>query len=145
MYTLHNAPPSADGSWAGPSQQTLGINQCCFNVGPPSSTLAQHWNNIGLIPSNCWVAPASWDPFLRRAAGVALVPVAYSSALCQLQNLLALVTRAMRLSVTPPPPTPKLMGVFRGVKRAQRFSFHSRQSPIILDDPKTAKLLRDDH
>ena len=28
---------------------------CCFNVGPPSSTLAQHWNTIGWMPLVCWV------------------------------------------------------------------------------------------
>ena len=28
------------------------LTQCCFNVGPPSSTLDQHWNNIGLVPHN---------------------------------------------------------------------------------------------
>ena len=26
---------------------------CCFNVGPPSSTLAQHWNSIGWMPRVC--------------------------------------------------------------------------------------------
>ena len=23
------------------------LNRCCFNVGPPSQTVGQHWNNIG--------------------------------------------------------------------------------------------------
>ena len=27
----------------------------CFNVGPPSSTLAQHWNSIGWMPRVYWV------------------------------------------------------------------------------------------
>ena len=27
---------------------TMALNQCCFNVGPSSTTLAQHWNNIDL-------------------------------------------------------------------------------------------------
>ena len=30
------------------------FTQCCFNVGPPSSTLAQHWNSIGWMPRVCW-------------------------------------------------------------------------------------------
>ena len=29
------------------------FTQCCFNVGPPSSTLAQHWNSIKWMPRNC--------------------------------------------------------------------------------------------
>ena len=31
------------------------FTQCCFNVGPPSSTLAQHWNSIGWMSRVCWV------------------------------------------------------------------------------------------
>ena len=31
------------------------FTQCCFNVGPPSSPLAQHWNSIGWITCVCWV------------------------------------------------------------------------------------------
>ena len=31
------------------------FTQCCFNVGPPSATLAQHWNNIGWTSRVCWV------------------------------------------------------------------------------------------
>ena len=30
------------------------FTQCCFNVVPPSSTLAQHWNSIGWMPRLCW-------------------------------------------------------------------------------------------
>ena len=30
--------------------------QSCFNVGPPSSTLAQYWNSIG------WMSRVCWDP-----------------------------------------------------------------------------------
>ena len=29
------------------------LNQCCFNVGPPSTTLTQHSNNIGSMPRIC--------------------------------------------------------------------------------------------
>ena len=28
---------------------------CCYNVGPPSATVAQHFNNIGLTLCVCWV------------------------------------------------------------------------------------------
>ena len=35
--------------------KTQVITNCCFNVGPPSSTLAQHCNNIKLIPRVFWV------------------------------------------------------------------------------------------
>ena len=28
--------------------------QCWLNVGPPSSTVAQHWANIGLLSPVCW-------------------------------------------------------------------------------------------
>ena len=30
------------------------LTQCCFNVGPPSLTSAQHYNNIGSTPRVCW-------------------------------------------------------------------------------------------
>ena len=30
------------------------FTQCCFNVGPPSSTLVQHWNSTGWMPRVCW-------------------------------------------------------------------------------------------
>ena len=30
------------------------FTQCCFNVGPPSSTLAQHWNSIGWMSHVYW-------------------------------------------------------------------------------------------
>ena len=36
-----------------PSKQEA-FTQCCFNVGPPSSTLAQHWNSIGWMPLVWW-------------------------------------------------------------------------------------------
>ena len=29
---------------------------CCFNVGPASKTVDQHWNSIGWMPSARWVA-----------------------------------------------------------------------------------------
>ena len=43
--------------WRGATRESKheAFTQCCFNVGPPSSTLAQHWNSIGLIPCVCWL------------------------------------------------------------------------------------------
>ena len=32
------------------------FTRCCFDVGPPSPTLAQHWNSIGWMPRVCRVA-----------------------------------------------------------------------------------------
>ena len=29
-------------------------NQCCFNAGPTSTTLGQHWNNTGSASGICW-------------------------------------------------------------------------------------------
>ena len=51
-------------------QCNRGITQCCFNVGTPSSTLAQHWNSIGWMPRVCCV---SYDVVLHgllRDSGV---------------------------------------------------------------------------
>ena len=31
--------------------------QCCFNVGPASKTVDQHWKSIVRIPRVCWVRP----------------------------------------------------------------------------------------
>ena len=33
--------------------------QCCTNVGPPSTTLAQHWLNIGWMSRVCWATSMS--------------------------------------------------------------------------------------
>ena len=30
------------------------LNQCCFNIGPSSSTLAQHYSNIEPTSRVCW-------------------------------------------------------------------------------------------
>ena len=38
------------------------LAQCCFNVGPPSTTLALHENNIGSMSRYCW------DMFITRLA-----------------------------------------------------------------------------
>ena len=31
------------------------FTQCCFNVGPTSKTVGQHWNSLGWMPRVCWV------------------------------------------------------------------------------------------
>ena len=31
------------------------FTQCCFDVGPASKTVGQHWNGIGWMPCVCWV------------------------------------------------------------------------------------------
>ena len=36
--------------------ETYGSRQCCFNVGPPSTTLGQHQNNIELAYRACCLA-----------------------------------------------------------------------------------------
>ena len=30
-------------------------DRCCFNVGPATKTVDQHWNSIGGMPRVCWV------------------------------------------------------------------------------------------
>ena len=54
------------------------LNQCCFNVDPSPTALAQHRNNIGLTPGVCWVTwpyLAAWcsrgrlSPLARRSDG----------------------------------------------------------------------------
>ena len=44
----------ADQLWPQPSRHKA-LTQCCSNAGPPSSTLAQHKNNIGSMPRDSWV------------------------------------------------------------------------------------------
>ena len=39
-----------------PSKNETSI-QCCTNVGPPSTTLGQHWYNVGSMSLDCWVLP----------------------------------------------------------------------------------------
>ena len=34
------------------------LNHCCFNAGPTSATLAQHWNQSGCTCCVCWVLRA---------------------------------------------------------------------------------------
>ena len=31
------------------------FTQCCFNVGPASETVGQHWNSIGWMPHGWWL------------------------------------------------------------------------------------------
>ena len=40
------------------SKQTRAFTQCCFNVGPASKTVAQHWNIIGWVPVFAGISPA---------------------------------------------------------------------------------------
>ena len=44
------------------------LTQCCSNVGPPSSTSAQHYNNIGPMPRVSWEVPAAVciNPYKNR-------------------------------------------------------------------------------
>ena len=44
----------ADQLWPQPSRHEA-LTQCCYNAGPPSSTSAQHENNIGSMPRDSWV------------------------------------------------------------------------------------------
>ena len=44
---VRRRPPSKHGAFT----------QCCFNVGPPSPTLAQHRDNIGQMPRVFWQTP----------------------------------------------------------------------------------------
>ena len=39
--------------YRGPSEH-YALKQCCFNVGPPSATLAQHYPSIGSPPRARW-------------------------------------------------------------------------------------------
>ena len=38
------------------------FTQCCFNVGPASKTVAQHWNSIGWMSRVCWATVRFADP-----------------------------------------------------------------------------------
>ena len=50
----------AHGSWKLwiPSKHEA-LTQCCFNVGPASKTVCQHWNSFRWMPRVCWVLPTS--------------------------------------------------------------------------------------
>ena len=39
-----------------PPSKHQALTQCCFNVGPPSLTAGQHWNNIGATTRRRWPA-----------------------------------------------------------------------------------------
>ena len=43
--------------------KTVTLNQCCFNVGPTSKTVGQHWKNIGSISRVCWVSSSNLAKF----------------------------------------------------------------------------------
>ena len=39
--------------------------QCCFNVGPATKTVGQHWNNIGWMIRACWVGNL-WGCYIAK-------------------------------------------------------------------------------
>ena len=55
----HFAPSQTQHRGVGPTlderpRKHGAFTRCCFNVGPPSSTLVQHWNSIGWMHRVCW-------------------------------------------------------------------------------------------
>ena len=56
--------------------QAEAFTQCCFNVGPPSSTLLQHWNNIGWMSFVCCVETSA------RASCMTQVSLFINRAVC---------------------------------------------------------------
>ena len=42
----------------------MAVTQCCFNIGPASKTLGQHWNSIGWMPRVC--AKYTADPVMDK-------------------------------------------------------------------------------
>ena len=55
-------------SWLHLTQLTREINQWCFNVGPASKTVAQHWNIIGrmhMIASKTTQGVVQWLPNVK--------------------------------------------------------------------------------
>ena len=48
IYTLYTSTYTIE-----PSRQEI-LSQCCFNIGPPSSTLAQYLPNTGWMSRVCW-------------------------------------------------------------------------------------------
>ena len=56
MDEFCNAEVCSPWHWFYSTYQTANTRRwsCCFNAGPPSTTLAQHWNHIGLAPGVSW-------------------------------------------------------------------------------------------
>ena len=46
------------------------FTQCWFNIGPPSSTLAQHWTSTGWTFRVCWVRQLLYSPPHRARTAV---------------------------------------------------------------------------
>ena len=42
-------------TWPEGARVSYTLQQCCFNVEPPSETVVQRWNNIGWINCTFWV------------------------------------------------------------------------------------------
>ena len=51
--SLNSARRLLDSEWMPPSKHEA-LTQCCFDVGPPSSTAGQHQSSIGSMPRVCW-------------------------------------------------------------------------------------------
>ena len=57
--TFYDAGPTLNQQWLNASclqhpSKHEALSHCWFNVGPPSTTLAQHWTNFGSMPRVCW-------------------------------------------------------------------------------------------
>ena len=37
------------------------LDRCCLDVGPSSTTLVQHWDDIGWTPCVCWAGCSFWE------------------------------------------------------------------------------------
>ena len=52
--TVCDVGPAVTWSWMMYPGKHEAFTQCCFNIGPASSTLAQHWDRIAWMPLVCW-------------------------------------------------------------------------------------------
>ena len=60
------------------SSKNKTFTQYCFNVGPPSSTLAQHWTSMGSTSRVCWDRIRSKLIGLTRKSPMATIDAQYS-------------------------------------------------------------------
>ena len=68
------------GTWWTPSKHGK-FTQCCFNAGPPSSALAQHWNNIVWMSRVCRERSGhSFAPSLQKVSYWIPASIPYISA-----------------------------------------------------------------
>ena len=80
----------------GPPSTTLAQHwYCCTNVGPPSTTLAQHWYNVGSMSLDCWVLPGEHQ--IRSASTCSSVWLSLSIY----TTLTQYITAQQREKVTP--------------------------------------------